>query len=413
MKKTLITILTTVLAVGLVFTGCGDNKDKSTADNTPEHLVEESDAEETDAGETDNGEEIKDLDYENMTAEDLIKDIKDIENITTDETLTLLETYKYVEMDERFNMEDNITDEAFSLLKERDANYNDITEILEQGSQSSEAIVRAEVLQFMVSMFGIKDEHKEIALKLLKTEEDPYVLYTLVKVFGNELSNPEVADFTFKMSEHENPAIRDKAAYAIASPWSKEVDGTVERLIEMMEDEDEEVRKTVYKNAGRVGDERIIDPIVKILMDPEQYDFHSNCMDSLAALWIDFPSYENTSEKAYRATIEYFKFTPRNENVPYWSAISTIATAKPETQDDKFQIWEGKASFYNPSELIDPMFDILKDPETNWMACNSAIDLVQRHGTEEQFDSIKEIIESSEHPDKDTILNSYNGKSNK
>ena len=59
MKKTLITILTTVLAVGLVFTGCGDNKDKSTADNTPEHLVEESDAEETDAEETDNGEEIK------------------------------------------------------------------------------------------------------------------------------------------------------------------------------------------------------------------------------------------------------------------------------------------------------------------------------------------------------------------
>ena len=59
------------------------------------------------------------------------------------------------------------------------------------------------------------------------------------------------------------------------------------------------------------------------------------------------------------------------------------------------------------------MFDILRDPKVHWLACNSAIDLVQRHGTKEQLDSIKHIIELSEHPEKDTILNSYNEKAAK
>lgn len=382
MKKKTISMLVAVIIASLLFTACG---------NQAKDPIEE---------------ETIELDYENMTAEDLIKDREDNEKITVDELLALLETYKYVEMDDRFVREDNITNEALELLREKEVEYPDITELLEKGCQSSEAVVRGEVLNYMTNLTGVADDHIKIAIDLANTEKNPYVLYQLTGVLGNEMADPEVAELIFKMSKHENPAIRNKAAYAIANPWSKGVEGVVERVIEMMDDEEEVVRKTVYNNAGRLADERVIDPIVKVLMDPEESDVHGDCMESLAYLWIDFPFFENTSEKAYKATIDYFKYTPRSEKVPSPSAMTSIKTKKSDS--DSFEAWKEKATYYNPNDLVEPMFDILKDPETNWMACTSAIDLVKVYGSQEQFDSIKSIIESSEHPKKDLILDGYN-----
>lgn len=410
MKKKLIFISASVIVISLLFTACGAKNKQTVEDNTTKDYVEETKVvKETKKEETDKVEKPIVLDYENMTAEDLIKDIKDPKNITIDEFLALMETYKYVEMNDMFERDTNITSDAFRILKDQGVNYPDITELLEKGRQSPEAVVRGGVLKYMLSLFGVNDDHVKIALDLAETEEDPYVLYTLTDVLGNELKNPGVADFIFKMSKNENPVIRRQAVYAIASPWSKGVDGTVERLLEMMEDEDEKVRRTVYGYAGRLADERVIDPIVKILMDPEQSAFHGDCMKSLGSLWIDFPLYENTSEKAYKATIEYFKFTPRSNNVPDFVAISNISTSKSEGDEgDKFKEWKEKATYYNPNELVEPMFDILKDPEVSFLACSSAIKLVKRHGSQEQFNSLLSIIESSEHPNKDLNLDAYN-----
>ncbi len=404
MKKKLIVISALVVVVSLLITACGAKSEQTAGDNKATAPVEES-----------KKEEVKEvdqpvvLDYENMTAEDLIKDLKDPENITIDEFLALMETYKYVEMNDQFERDTNITSDAFRLLKDQGVNYPDTTQLLEKGCQSPEAVVRGGVLKSMVTLFGINDDHVKIALDLAETEEDPYVLYTLTDVLGNELKTPGVADFVFKMSNHENPVIRRQAVYGIASPWSKGVDGTVERLLEMMEDKDEKVRRTVYGYAGRLGDERVIDPIGKILMDPEKSSFHGDCMKSLHALWIDFPLYENTNEKAYRATIDYFKITPRNNDLPHFVAISTIATSKVEgDESDKFKQWKEKATYYNPTELVEPMVEILKDPETSHLTCSSAITLVKRHGSPEQFNSLLPIIESSAHPKKDLIIDAYN-----
>ena len=405
MKRKLISILASVLVIGLLFTGCGNKNDQPAENHTPQDKVEEIKEEK--------GEEVKveveenlDLDYANITAEDLLKDIKDVKNITVDEFLALLESYKYVEMNEYFVREENITDQAFWLLEEEETNYPDISEILEKGLQSPVAVVRAEVLNYMVSVLGINDENVEKALNMAKTEEDPYVLYKLTDVIENRMQNPQVADFIFKMSHHENSVVRNEAAGAIASTWSKGVDGTVERIIEMMEDENEDVRKTAYKNAGSLADERVIDPIAKALMDPEQSSFHGNCMTSLTTLWIDFPKHENTSEKAYRATIDYLKYTPRNESVPSFAAISQVATSK--TEKEKFDEWKQKATYYNPNELVEPMFEILKDPEIDWIAGTTAMKLVKSNGSQEQFNSLQSIIESSDHPKQNLILDAYN-----
>ena len=401
MRKEQILILISSLLISLFFIACGNKSDQPVEDNNLEDKAEEVVMEETEKVE-----DSVDLDYENMTAEDLLKDIKDIQDITVDEFLTLIESYKYVKMDEYFVREENITDEAFKILKEKEAIYPDTSEIIEKGLQSPVAVVRAEVLNHMVSVLGINDENVEKVLGITKTEEDPYVLYKLTNVTGHRMKKPEIADFIFKMSNHENPAVRTEAVRAISSKWSEGVDGSVERTIELMEDENIDVRKTAYKNAGSLADDRVIEPLVKALMDPEQSVFHDACMTSLTQLWIDFPSHENTSEKAYEATIDYLKFTPRSELVPNFAAISQVQTSK--TEGEKFDEWKQKAFYYNPNDLVEPMFDILKDSNIDWIAGTTAMKVVKSYGTQEQFDSLKGIIESSEHPNQNLILDAYN-----
>lgn len=54
-----------------------------------------------------------------------------------------------------------------------------------------------------------------MALKKLEAEEDPYVLYTLTDLVENRMQTPEVAEFIFRMSHHENVFVRTEAAGAI------------------------------------------------------------------------------------------------------------------------------------------------------------------------------------------------------
>lgn len=387
--------------ISLIFTACGQKSPKPEEASEPQDKVEE--VEEVD--EPEEVEESTELDYENMTAEDLIKDIEDIKNITVDEYLTLLESYKYVEMGDYFGRDDNITYDAIALLEDQEAVFPDSSEVLEKGLQSPVAVVRAEALSYLITAHAINDENIEMALKTLEAEEDPYVLYTLTDLVENRMETPEVADFIFKMSHHENTAIRNEAAGAIGNLKSRGVEGTVERIIELMEDENDDVRKTAYKNAGYLADDRVVEPIAKALMDPDQVDFHGPCMDSLTKLWLDFPNHENTSEKAYRATIDYLKYTPRSKDVPSFSAISQVHSSKSE--GEKFDAWKQKATYYKPNEIVEPMFEILKDPEIGWIAGTTAVKVVKKYGTQEQFNSLRSIIEGSGNPDQNHILEVY------
>ena len=67
-----------------------------------------------DGGQTANG---KKLDYANMTADDLLKDIKDQQNVTLDEFVALVSTYSYVTITDDLELEENITTEAIKNLR--------------------------------------------------------------------------------------------------------------------------------------------------------------------------------------------------------------------------------------------------------------------------------------------------------
>ena len=178
----------------------------------------------------------------------------------------------------------------------------------------------------------MSSKNLELAKSLIKDETNEYVLYNTTKALSNEAkSGQEIAEFIIKMASHEHAKIRNAAANALGNSWSKGVEGAVDTIIKLMNDTDTDVRKTACKYSGKLADESVIEPLVAILNNTDDADIHGSCVEGLTYLWYDYPFFENTSEKAYTATMDYLKKTPRTDKVPAWTAVGAFKTTS--TQD--------------------------------------------------------------------------------
>ena len=143
-------------------------------------------------------------------------------------------------------------------------------------------------------------------------------------MLANEASkDPEIASFVLDTLKNENAALRKSVIVYLCNSKNKNLDGLVDALIELMNDPDENVRKNAYEYSGNLGDERIIAPITEMLKNPEEKDFHYKGIKGLVALWYNYPFYENTSEAAYRATMDYLK-TQVSEDIPVREAVTSF-----------------------------------------------------------------------------------------
>jgi len=201
--------------------------------------------------------------------------------------------------------------------------------------------------------------------------------------------DPVVGKYLLDMAKHENAKIRWGAARGLANSWSKSVEGVADAVITLMNDADMDVRKIACRNAGKLADEKVIEPLVAILNNNADKNLHSDCMDALATLWYDFPFFENTSEKAYNAFINFLKKTPRTEDIPNWSCLSSVSI----TGND-YEKWKTKATYFNIKNFCAVCTDIIKDNNANWMLKNAEIKAIALHGTKADLQAIKSVIDN-------------------
>ena len=93
-----------------------------------------------------------------------------------------------------------------------------------------------------------------------------------------------------------------------------------------------------------------------MLNDDAAFDCHGDAVDSLVDLWFDFPFHENTSEAAYKATMDYLKKSSDNENIPYWTAVISF-----NTKGSEFDSWQEKATYFDVKEVVQVMTNIFKN----------------------------------------------------
>ena len=388
MKK----ILAFILAVGMVFSlaACG-------GENTGK--------------ETETKQETKKIDYANMTEDDLIKEfIKDEQNITLDEFIDLASTYSYATINNKLELDENITDKAIKKLKENKAKLPAAKEFVEPLLKSAAPQVRGYAFSNIATFFGASDSHKAAAKEILKTEKEPYVIKCAVKALGNEGGkDAEIGKFLLDAAKNENAVVRRQAAVALGSTWNKTLNGAVDAEIELMKDSDKEVRKAAYEYAGLLGDDRVVAPISEMLKNEADADLHSSGVKGLVWLWYDYPSHENTSEAAYRATIDYLKTTPGSDKVPAWAAVTSFTNKS----EKNYAAWKEKATYFNTDELYEVMLGIAKNENLSRLARGYACKPVAAHCSKEQFEAFGTVVNALTDKDAKFIQDEYQNQSKK
>ncbi len=355
--------------------------------------------------------ETKKLDYANMTEDDLIKEfIKDPQNVTLDEFINLASTYSYAKINNKLELDENITNKAIKKLRDNKAALPAAKEFVEPLLKSDSPQVRGYALSNISTLLGVGKSHMASAKKLLKTEKEPYVIKCAVRALGNEGGkDAEIGKFLLDAAKNENAVVRRQAASSLGSSWNKTLDGAVDAEIELMKDSDKDVRKAAYEYAGRLGDDRVVAPIAEMLKNEADADLHSSGVRGLVWLWYDYPSHENTSEAAYRATIDYFKTTPGNDKVPAWAAVTSFATKS----ERNYAAWREKATYFNTDELYEVMLGLVKNENLGRMTRGYACKPVATHCTKEQFEAFGEVVNALTDKDAKFIQQEYQNQANK
>ena len=382
MKRKIISILLIASMIVISTTSCG--KEKPAEDKKVSAGTEKTKSTNTQDYEPAG---VTKKEYQNMTAQDLLDRIKDLENVTEDEAVELVSTFAYVDYDEEFERVENITDEALEMIRDEGGSLPDDESFLETLITSENAKVRAygfgELGGFLSDTLG------KTVKETLDKETDQVVLYAAIDSLSSCGEDPYFAKFFIKMAENENPRIREEAAFAIGNRWSIGAEGMEETITKLMEDEDENVRATACSRAGELANDELLEPLMEILNDPDRIDLHDECFESLMTMWLDSPFYNNMSEAAYRATIDYLSTTPRTEGIPSWDCVFRLRNIDEEDLDE----WKTKATYYDSDEICNIMIDILVDPEADWLARNQAISVILTIGSDTQKEKLKSTVE--------------------
>ena len=278
---------------------------------------------------------------------------------------------------------------------------------------SENANVRAYAFTTIGGLFGTSSEEEKMAEEVLAKETEPVVLFAALRSLGGAVSNPAVAEFVLNMNEHENANVRKQAALAIGSEWAMGIDGMVDAILKLMGDEDEEVRTCAYKYAGRLHDDRVIDPLEEVLKDSSLVQFHDACITSLTYMWYDYPSHRYTNERAYRITIDYLSQKPRNGEIPYWTTVGAFRSAS--SMGTSYEDWKKEATYFDEAEINNLMLDIVADQDADRRGREIAMKYIMERGDDASKEGLKNIMENMTEDDPGQFLmsNTYEALINK
>lgn len=251
--------------------------------------------------------------------------------------------------------------------------------------------VRIQAAQLMGSIFGTSAESQAAIIDAAKKEKHPRVLKSMLRSVASSIKkNDGVRQLMLANANHENPKVRMEVVGALTSSWAAGTEGTLEKAMEIVEkDAAADVRQYACRRLGDRADERALPLLLKLTKDTKDAKLYSNCVRGLIAMWSAPVPHKNPSQKAYQATIDIFKRTPRSKDHPPWTSISAVEWAA----KDRFQ---KAAPWFKKDELIGVLIEVAKDRNTNWLARTGAVDALKRLGaTPAQFEALKKAYADS------------------
>lgn len=381
MKKILALILAILMVATLAACGGGGEKPDTTEPDAPVAAADEVHGIKKDA-------------YAALTADDLIsKLIKDKAAPTVEEYTALIETIELAELDERFNFADNATNDAFLQLKSDGATLPNILDCANAIIANDSAKVRAYYYSKLGNVFFDESTayYAPIKAKILAETEAIAIAYTFRYLASNFRSDAEFCNFVLSHKDNENVMVRKWFSSAVTYLQPADKTPFVDAVIELLGDEDVDVVTEAALNCGTLEDDRLVEPLAKILKDENLADAHDDALTSLIRMWYDYPAHDNYSEAAYKATMDYLKGDYASADLPNWLGLSKMAT-----KGTKYDAWAAKATYVNNDEIVEAAKNIFEDEAKARLVRTQCISIIGVFGDKADLEALQATIDKVE-----------------
>ena len=337
---------------------------------------------------------IKKEAYATMTADDLIaKLIKDKTAPTVEEYTALIETIELAELDERFNFADNATNDALVQLNSDVATLPNILDCANAVIANDSAKVRAYYYSRLGNVFfdDTTAYYAPIKAKVISETEPIAIAYAFRYLASNFRSDAEFCDFVLANKDNENFMVRKWFSSAVIYLQPADKTPFVDAVIELLGDEDADVVTEAALNCGTLEDDRLVEPLAKILKDENLADAHDDALTSLIRMWYDYPAYDNYSEAAYKATMDYLKGDYASADLPSWLGLSKMAN-----KGTKFDAWAAEATYVNNDEIVEAAKNIFEDEAKARLVRTQCISIIGVFGDKADLEALQATIDKVE-----------------
>lgn len=332
--------------------------------------------------------------YAAMTADDLIaKLIKDKTAPTVEEYAALIETIELAELDERFNFADNATNDALVQLKSDGATLPNILDCANAVIANDSAKVRAYYYSRLGNVFfdDTTAYYAPIKAKVISETEPIAIAYAFRYLASNFRSDAEFCDFVLANKDNENFMVRKWFSSAVTYLQPADKTPFVDAVIKLLGDEDVDVVTEAALNCGTLEDDRLVEPLAKILKDENLADAHDDALTSLIRMWYDYPAHDNYSEAAYKATMDYLKGDYASADLPSWLGLSKMAT-----KGTKYDAWAAKATYVNNDEIVEAAKNIFEDETKARLVRTQCISIIGVFGDKADLEALQATIDKVE-----------------
>ena len=332
--------------------------------------------------------------YAALTADDLIsKLIKDKAAPTVEEYTALIETIELAELDERFNFADNATNDAFLQLKKDGATLPNILDCANAIIANDSAKVRAYYYSKLGNVFFDESTayYAPIKAKILAETEAIAIAYAFRYLASNFRSDAEFCDFVLSHKDNENAMVRKWFSSAVTYLQPADKTPFVDAVIKLLGDEDIDVVTEAALNCGTLEDDRLVEPLAKILKDENLADAHDDALTSLIRMWYDYPAHDNYSEAAYKATMDYLKGDYASADLPNWLGLSKMAN-----KGTKYDAWAAKATYVNNDEIVEAAKNIFEDEAKARLVRTQCISIIGVFGDKADLEALQATIDKVE-----------------
>ncbi len=229
--------------------------------------------------------------------------------------------------------------------------------------------------------------------KLLKEETEPHVVRALLSAYGNDgARNAEVGAFILRVLNAPEPLSRISGIQYACSTWNVKLAGFQEKMIDLLNDADDEVRITALKYVAKLSDDdKWLVEIEKALASTNK-KVKAAAAAALVGQWWDFPFHRNANEQAYARTVEILKARPLDQDVVGTQMLLALGIRA----EKAYVKWlERSKAWYDNDAFNAILADLAKDEALSpGTKMNVIRTLVKRGYTKEQMTALIEQLKA-------------------